>query len=53
MQNDIYVVINLEELLNCTSGDVSGETCPEEKIYTFNTNVVFDRTGAIIDRWNE
>ena len=50
-QNDIYVVINGRERLDCTTEPKdSGEECPEEKVYVFNTNVVFDRTGAVIDR---
>ncbi|XP_045771205.1 vanin-like protein 1 [Maniola jurtina] len=53
MENEIYVVINLEELLDCTSGDVAGENCPEPRVYIFNTNVVFDRTGAVINRYRK
>ncbi|XP_039751967.1 vanin-like protein 1 [Pararge aegeria] len=53
IENDIYVVINLEELLNCTSGYVTGESCPEQKVYIFSTNVVFDRSGAVIDRYRK
>ncbi|XP_052738828.1 vanin-like protein 1 [Bicyclus anynana] len=53
LENDIYVVINVEELLDCSNGAVDGETCPEEKAYVFNTNVVFNRTGAVINRYRK
>lgn len=49
LEHGIYVVINTEEVVDCTSNPV-GEDCPEAKRYLFNTNVVFDRSGAIIDR---
>ncbi|XP_028172899.1 vanin-like protein 1 [Ostrinia furnacalis] len=51
-ENAIYVVINVEEIVNCT-GNAIGEVCPEEKIYLFNTNVVFDRNGTVIDRYRK
>ncbi|CAH0713812.1 unnamed protein product, partial [Brenthis ino] len=50
--HQIYVVINVQELVNCTV-EATGESCPEEKIYLFNTNVVFDRAGAVIDRYRK
>ncbi|XP_049879633.1 vanin-like protein 1 isoform X4 [Pectinophora gossypiella] len=49
--NDIYVVINIQEELDCTKD--RGEECPEQKEYKFNTNVVFNRTGAVIDRYRK
>ncbi|KAJ8711351.1 hypothetical protein PYW07_008593 [Mythimna separata] len=53
--NDIYVVINGREHMDCTIPDTAaaGEYCPEEKEYIFNTNVVFDRSGAVIDRFRK
>lgn len=48
-QHQIYVLFNGRERLDCTGND-TGEECPEKKIYIFNTNVVIDRTGAVIDR---
>ncbi|XP_026488914.2 vanin-like protein 2 isoform X3 [Vanessa tameamea] len=51
-QNQIYVVINVQEVLNCTD-DATVEYCPERKLYLFNTNVVFDRNGAVIDRYRK
>lgn len=48
-ENEIYVVINAQEIVNCTV-EAPGENCPENKTYYFNTNVVFDRQGAVIDR---
>ncbi|XP_041971884.1 vanin-like protein 1 isoform X1 [Aricia agestis] len=50
-QNAIYVVINIEELVDCTHDN--SEYCPEPERYLFNTNVVFDRTGAVIDRYRK
>lgn len=53
LQNDIYVVINGRELLDCTVQQAADEYCPEAKQYVFNTNVVFDRTGKVIDRFRK
>ncbi|XP_037292535.1 vanin-like protein 2 isoform X2 [Manduca sexta] len=50
--NQIYVLVNIRELMDCTHND-TGELCPEAKKYTFNTNVVFDRTGKVIDRYRK
>ncbi|KAJ0173032.1 hypothetical protein K1T71_011208 [Dendrolimus kikuchii] len=50
--NQIYVVLNTRELLDCTRND-TGEECPELKEYIFNTNVVFDRNGTVIDRYRK
>lgn len=44
----MYVVVNVQEEMDC--GDAPGEYCPEPRVYLFNTNVVFDRNGAVIDR---
>ncbi|XP_045771211.1 vanin-like protein 2 isoform X3 [Maniola jurtina] len=52
-ENQIYVVVNVEEIVDCTSGDVAGESCPEQKVYLYNTNVVLDRGGAVIDRYRK
>ncbi|XP_059054217.1 vanin-like protein 1 [Achroia grisella] len=49
--NSIYVVINVQERVDCTVP--TEEVCPEEKIYFFNTDVVFDRNGAVIDRYRK
>ncbi|KAH9636944.1 hypothetical protein HF086_016883 [Spodoptera exigua] len=53
LQNEIYVVINGRELLDCTVQQPAGEDCPEAKQYIFNTNVVFDRTGKVINRFRK
>ncbi|XP_050677594.1 vanin-like protein 1 isoform X1 [Leptidea sinapis] len=50
-ENAVYVVINLQEVMDCEN--VTGEYCPEKKEYLFNTNVVFDRAGAVIDRYRK
>ncbi|GBP97468.1 Vanin-like protein 1 [Eumeta japonica] len=50
--NQIYVVINIEELMNCTVV-LEGENCPNNTNFRFNTNVVFDRNGAVIDRYRK
>ncbi|KPI96015.1 Vanin-like protein 2 [Papilio xuthus] len=49
--HQIYVVINVQEVMDCN--DAPGEYCPEQKEYLFNTNVVFDRNGAVIDRYRK
>ncbi|CAK1541580.1 unnamed protein product [Leptosia nina] len=49
-ENDIYVVVNIQEILNCPAPE---EECPEMKTYIFNANVVFDRQGAVIDRYRK
>ncbi|CAH0696824.1 unnamed protein product [Spodoptera exigua] len=53
LQNEIYVVINGRELLDCTVQQPAGEDCPEAKQYIFNTNVAFDRTGKVINRFRK
>lgn len=50
LQNQIYVVINIRESMNCMEPQ-QAEDCPEQIQYYFNTNVVFDRNGAVIDRY--
>ncbi|XP_063541459.1 vanin-like protein 1 isoform X3 [Cydia strobilella] len=53
-QHQIYVLINVQEVMDCTSiAEDSEEYCPEKKEYLFNTNVIFDRTGAVIDRYRK
>ncbi|XP_025993534.2 vanin-like protein 1 [Solenopsis invicta] len=46
--NEIYVVINIAEKVTCTS-----EPCPKDKVFYYNTNVVFDRTGKIIAKYRK
>lgn len=46
--NKIYVVINIAEKLPCT-----GNVCPKDKIFYYNSNVVFDRMGKIIARYRK
>ncbi|XP_018354299.1 PREDICTED: vanin-like protein 2 [Trachymyrmex septentrionalis] len=46
--NKIYVVINIAEKELC-----SDEPCPRDKMFYYNTNVVFDRTGKIIARYRK
>ncbi|GBP67322.1 Vanin-like protein 2 [Eumeta japonica] len=53
-ENQIYVVANIRELLDCVfGGDDKGEICPNKKKYIFNSNIVFDRNGAVIDRYRK
>ncbi|KAK2583898.1 hypothetical protein KPH14_001169 [Odynerus spinipes] len=47
-KNKIYVVINLPEKSPCT-----GEGCPKDNVFYYNTNVVFDRNGTIIARYRK
>lgn len=51
-QNEIYAVVNIEEYVDCIKNP-NNEYCPRSKVYLFNTNVVFDRHGAIIDRYRK
>ncbi|XP_075983847.1 vanin-like protein 2 isoform X2 [Anticarsia gemmatalis] len=51
-QNSVYLVINVRESVDCTVPQ-QGEECPEAKVYVFNTNVVFDRNGSVIDRYRK
>ncbi|KAM0726634.1 Vanin-like protein 1 [Formica fusca] len=46
--NTIYVVINIAEKLPCTE-----DVCPKDKMFYYNSNVVFDRTGKIIARYRK
>ncbi|KYM88554.1 Vanin-like protein 1 [Atta colombica] len=46
--NNIYVVINIAEKAPCY--DVP---CPRDKVFYYNSNVVFDRTGKIIARYRK
>lgn len=50
-QHEIYLVINIQEQMDCTKPQAEDEYCPEAKNYLFNTNVVFNRAGVVIDRW--
>ncbi|CAH0399339.1 unnamed protein product [Chilo suppressalis] len=47
----IYLVVNVQEEMDCRISPE--EYCPEQKTYIFNTNVVFDRSGAVIDRYRK
>jgi hypothetical protein len=52
MSYKTYLVANVQEVLYCND---TSEYCPyedddDDKYYLFNTNVVFDRTGAVINR---
>lgn len=46
-----YVLINLTEKSDCTIDE--NNNCPEDKIIYYNTNVVFDRTGAVISMYRK
>lgn len=43
-----YVLINLTEKSDC-----EGSSCPEDKLKRYNTNVVFDRIGAVISMYRK
>lgn len=47
-KNEIYVVINLPEKSPCT-----GDGCPKDNVFYYNTNVVFDRNGMVIARYRK
>ncbi|XP_011165375.2 vanin-like protein 1 isoform X2 [Solenopsis invicta] len=46
--NEIYVVLNIAEKEACTA-----EPCTNDKVFYYNSNVVFDRTGKIIARYRK
>ncbi|XP_036140740.1 vanin-like protein 1 isoform X2 [Monomorium pharaonis] len=46
--NEIYVIINIAEKAACTAS-----SCPTDKVFYYNSNVVFDRTGKIIARYRK
>jgi hypothetical protein len=46
IEANFYIVVNVAESANCTE---IHDNCDEE-IILFNTNVVFDRYGAIVSR---
>ncbi|XP_011165376.2 vanin-like protein 1 [Solenopsis invicta] len=46
--NEIYVVLNIAEKEACIA-----EPCPNDKVFYYNSNVVFDRTGKIIARYRK
>ncbi|CAG9791382.1 unnamed protein product [Diatraea saccharalis] len=50
-QHNIYLVVNIQEEMDCNNSPE--EFCPEQKTYIFNTNIVFDRAGAVIDRYRK
>ncbi|KAJ2942846.1 hypothetical protein O0L34_g15035 [Tuta absoluta] len=52
-EHQVYVVVNIQEEVDCTNSVPTGEECPDPKRYLFNTNVVFDRNGAVIDRYRK
>ncbi|XP_055596430.1 vanin-like protein 1 [Uranotaenia lowii] len=47
-----YLVVNLAEIASCP---MKGETrpCAKNGLYNFNSNVVFDRNGAVIARYRK
>lgn len=45
----MYIVINLLEKVNCTGNN----KCPKNGHLLYNTNVVFDRNGAVIARYRK
>lgn len=47
-QHEMYIVINHQEKVNCTEND-----CPADGYLVYNTNVVFDRKGAVIARYRK
>ncbi|XP_070524082.1 vanin-like protein 1 isoform X2 [Cardiocondyla obscurior] len=46
--NEIYVVINIAEKAPCNN-----IPCPRDKVFYYNSNVVFDRKGMIIARYRK
>lgn len=49
-----YFVINLSEIFDCESGaDEDPRPCGPHGFHRYNTNVVFDRNGAVIARYRK
>ncbi|KAL0267059.1 UNVERIFIED_CONTAM: hypothetical protein PYX00_009427 [Menopon gallinae] len=48
--NYVYVVINLYERVNCTNRTTN---CPPRGYFIYNTNVAFNRSGAVIARYRK
>jgi len=44
--HSIYVVVNIGEIRNCNSKTM--KTCPDDNVWQYNTNVVFDREGNVV-----
>ncbi|XP_046739491.1 vanin-like protein 1 [Diprion similis] len=51
--NSMYVVVNLHEKENCTTTGTSSRPCPSDGYFYYNTNVAFDRKGAIVSRYRK
>ncbi|XP_049963475.1 uncharacterized protein LOC126484137 [Schistocerca serialis cubense] len=59
-RHGLYAVVNLPERVNCSGCPcpgfpvtADGEECPPSGAYFHNTNVAFDRTGAIVARYRK
>lgn len=51
-----YVLINVKEYVECTTEMIEEDLCnPKSNLnyYQYNTNVVFDRNGAVISRYRK
>ncbi|CAL8118392.1 unnamed protein product [Orchesella dallaii] len=51
IQSKLYIVVNLGEVEYCDFNTDS--SCPSDDGYHYNTNVVFDRNGAIVSRYRK
>ncbi|GFW30653.1 biotinidase [Trichonephila clavipes] len=47
--NSIFVVANTGDIKDCKGNP----DCPEDAVFHFNTNVVFDRTGTLVVRYHK
>ncbi|GFQ64212.1 biotinidase [Trichonephila clavata] len=47
--NSIFIVANMGDIQNC-EGD---QKCPSDGVFQFNTNVVFDREGRLIQKYHK
>ena len=49
--NSIYLVADMGDIKNCA--DKNDTNCPDDGVYMYNTQVAFDRKGALVGRYHK